>query len=501
MDRPPVTGNANRPWPLEPPLHVEPTTADAQDPRRWKALALLGSAFFMVILDATIVLTAIPSIQESLNLSVAGVQWVLTGYAVTFGGLMLFFGRVADLVGRRRVFLAGVALFVLSSLLCGIAWTGAVLLAARAIQGVSAAIMAPTALAMVVSVFRDPTERNRALGVWGALGGIGATAGLLVGGVITSGLGWQWIFYINVPIGVVIFLLVPALVDDSRERVTMRRFDAAGAITITAALVLLIYSVTYAPEVGWTSPGTIVGLALTAALVVLFLVIESRSAAALVPLRLFTLRTLATGNLAMFAVGLAVDGMLFPLTLYAQQVLGYSALQFGLTSAIMTVMSIVGAFVGQAAVTRMGLRPIAIPAFMLIMIGTLLLTSVSVDGTFFGDLFWGLFIFGPGMGAAFVTSQIAALDGVAEEESGLAAGLVDTSFNIGSALGIAIVTSVTVSLAGQVTTDSPSAALTEGLRSAFLTATVFAGLGLLAWLIPAKHSVLEHQDRPGEPTV
>ena len=463
-------------------------------------MALLGTAFFMVILDATIVLTAIPSIQQSLNLSVASVQWVLTGYAVTFGGLMLFFGRVADLVGRRRVFLAGVALFVLSSLLCGIAWTGVVLLAARAIQGVSAAIMAPTALAMVVSVFRDPTERNRALGVWGALGGIGATAGLLIGGVITSSLGWQWIFYINVPIGIAIFLLVPVLVGDSRERVTLRRFDAAGAITITAALVLLIYSVTYAPEIGWTSPATIIGLALTAALVVLFLVIESRSTAPLVPLRLFTLRTLAVGNLAMLAVGLAVDGMLFPLTLYAQQVLGYSALQFGLTSAIMTVMSIVGAVAGQAAVTRMGLRPIAVPAFLLIVTGTLLLTSVSVDGTLFDGLFWGLLIFGPGMGAAFVTSQIAALDGVAEEESGLAAGLVDTSFNIGSALGIAIVTSVVLSVAGQVSPGNPSAALTEGLRSAFLTAAVFAGLGLLAWLLPAEHTAPQHYDRSGEPT-
>ncbi|TDD64541.1 DHA2 family efflux MFS transporter permease subunit [Jiangella aurantiaca] len=479
-----------------------PGSVDPPDPRRWKALALLGTAFFMVILDATIVLTAIPSIQDDLDLDVAGVQWVLTGYVITFGGLMLFFGRVADLVGRRGVFLAGVALFVVSSLLCGIAWDGWVLLAARAVQGVSAAIMAPTALSIVVSVFRDPAERNQALGVWGALGGIGATAGLLLGGVITSGISWEWIFYINVPIGVAIFLLVPALINETKQRVAVRKFDAAGAISITAALVLLIYAIINAPEVGWGSTGTIFQLAAAAVLIALFLVIESRSSAPLVPLRIFKIRNLTAGNLTILAVGLTVDGMLFPLTIYVQEVLDYSALQFGLTSAVMTVMSIVGAFAGQAAVTRLGLRPIAVPALLLIAVGTALLITVSADGTFWADLFWGLLIFGPGMGAAFVASQIAALDGVAEEESGLAAGLVDTSFNIGSALGIAIVTSVALSVAGDATTDDPKVALTEGLQSAFLVATVFAVLGLLAaFLLPGKTPDPARADADAEATL
>ncbi|MFD0205889.1 MULTISPECIES: MFS transporter [Saccharothrix] len=464
-----------------------PDSVEPPDPRRWKALALLGTAFFMVILDATIVLTAIPSIQEDLNFDVAGVQWVLTGYVITFGGLMLFFGRVADLMGRRGVFLAGTALFVVSSLLCGVAWAPWVLIAARVVQGISAAIMAPTALSIVVSVFRDPAERNQALGVWGALGGIGATAGLLLGGVITSGISWEWIFFINVPVGIAIFLLVPALISESKERVAVRKFDVAGAITVTAALVLMIYAIINAPEVGWGSTGTIVQLVAAAVLMVLFIVIESRSAAPLVPLRIFKLRTLTAGNLTIFAVGLTVDGMLFPLTLYVQDVLDYSALQFGLTSAVMTVMSIVGAFAGQAAVTKLGLRPIGVPALLLIAVGTGLLITVSANGTFWGDLFWGLLIFGPGMGAAFVASQIAALDGVAEEESGLAAGLVDTSFNIGSALGIAIVTSVALSVSKGFATDDPKIALTEGLQSAFLVATVFAVLGLLAaFLLPGK---------------
>jgi EmrB/QacA subfamily drug resistance transporter len=475
-------------------MTVQPE-AWTSDPRRWKALALLGAAFFMVILDATIVLTAIPSMQHDLGLSVAGVQWVLTGYAVTFGGLMLFFGRVADLAGRRAVFLTGVAVFVGSSLLCGIAWSGGVLVAARAIQGVSAAIMAPTALSLVVSVFADPAERNRALGVWGALGGIGATAGVLLGGVITAGLGWEWIFFINIPIGIAIFVLVPFLIDESRERVAVRRFDVAGAVTITTALILLIHAVVNAPEAGWAGARTIAELGAAAVLVALFLVIEARSAAPLVPLRIFQLRSLVAGNLTIFAVGLTVDGMLFPLTLYVQEVLGYSAWEFGLTTAVMTVMSIVGAFAGQAAVTKLGLRPIAVPALLLMAVGTLLLVSVPVDGTFLNDLFWGLLIFGPGMGAAFVASQIAALEGVAERESGLAAGLVDTSFNIGSALGIAIVTSAAVSVADGTATGDPAVAMTEGLQVAFLVAAAFAALGVgSALLLPGRSAKVDETD-------
>jgi EmrB/QacA subfamily drug resistance transporter len=487
---------------------------DEPDPRRWKALAVLASAFFMVILDATIVLTALPSIQEDLGLSVSGVQWVLTGYAVTFGGLMLFFGRVADLTGRRLVFMAGVMLFIASSLLCGLAWSSGILIAARMLQGVAGAIMAPTALALVMTMFSDGTERNKALGIWGGLGGVGATAGLLLGGVITSGLGWEWIFYINIPIGAVILLLCPMLVPESRDLDAIRRFDVVGAMTITTALMLLIYAVTQAPEAGWGSAQTIVLLAGSAALIILFVRIETRSAAPLVPFRIFRSSALVGGNMVIFTAGIAVNAMLFSLTLYAQHVLGYSAVQFGMTSAVMTVMSIGGAFAGQALVTKVGLRPVAVSAMVLIVAGSLLLTSVSVDGTFFGDMFWGLLVFGPGMGAAFAACQIAALTGVVPEESGLAAGLVDTSFNIGAALGIAIATSVAVAvsagvLAGGQPVD-PLYAPTEGFRSAFLVAAVVAGLGLLATLFfpaGARHVVaaqprgeLPEVTRAGGPT-
>jgi len=480
-------------------MNSRPTSQVRQaDPRRWKALALLGLAFFMVILDATIVLTAIPSMQEELGFTVSGVQWVLTAYALTFAGLMLFFGRMADLLGRRRVFMAGLLLFVVSSLVCGLAWSAGVLVAARAVQGISAAIMAPTALSIVVSTFPDGAERNKALGIWGALGGVGATAGLLLGGVITSLLGWEWIFYINVPVGLAVLALCPLLVQESSEQVSRRRFDVVGAATITVGPLLIAYAVIQAPELGWGSPATI-GMFVVAALVLgLFVLTESRSAAPLVPLRIFRNRTLVGGNLLMLAVGLAVDGMLFPLTLYAQQVLDYSAMQFGLMSAVMTGMSIAGAFAGQALVTKLGVRPIAVGGMLLILAGALLLVPVSVGGTFLDDMFWGLLVFGPGMGACFVAAQISALTGVPEEESGLAAGLVDTLFNIGSALGIAIVTSVAVAVSRTAIAENGApeslAALNDGLRAAFAVAAVFAVFGLLVALFVLKRGTGVEKD-------
>ncbi|MGP4103313.1 MFS transporter [Nonomuraea sp. KM90] len=469
-------------------MQAESINAPPQpDPRRWKTLALLGTAFFMVILDSTIVLTAIPSMQGDLGFTVAGVQWVLTAYALTFAGLMLFFGRMADLLGRRRVFMVGLALFILSSIMCGAAWSAEVLVAARSVQGMSAAIMAPTALSIVIATFSDSAERNRALGIWGGLGGIGATAGLLLGGLITDTLGWEWIFFLNVPVGVVILALCPVLLRESRERAAGRKFDFVGAITITVAPLLMAYAVIQAPESGWGSATTIGLLAGALAVLALFVLVEARSAAPLVPLRIFRNRTLVGGNLLMLVVGLAVDGMLFPLTLYAQQVLQYTALQFGLMSAVMTVMSVVGALAGQALVARLGLRPTAIGGMLLIGAGCLLLVPVSVNGSFTSDMLWGLLVFGPGMGASFVAAQIAALTDVPEQESGLAAGLVDTLFHIGSALGIATVTSVAIAVARVTVTETgvPAGslgALNDGLRAAFGVAAVFAALGLVAAL-------------------
>jgi EmrB/QacA subfamily drug resistance transporter len=464
------------------------TVGDGLDPRRWKALALLSVAFLMIILDGTIVLTAIPSMKEELGFSTSGVQWVLTAYALTFGGLMLFGGRLADLLGRRRVFMTGLVLFVAASLLCGLAWSGGVLVGARALQGTAAAFLGPSALAIVMTTFPEGPERNTALGIWGGIGGIGATAGLLVGGSVTSGLGWEWIFFINVPVGLVALALSPVLLRESSDRRRPRAFDPGGAVTITAALVLVVYAVVKAPRTGWTD-GVTVGLLLAAAvLFAVFVVIETRTAEPLLPLPILRSRMVVGGNVAIFAVGMTVDGVLFVLTLYAQQVLGYSAIQFGLMTAVMTGMAIVGALTGQAVVTRIGLRPVMVCGMVLLGSGCLLLTRVSADGGYVDDLLAAMLVFGPGLGAAFVAAQIAALTGVREQDSGLASGLVDTAFRIGAALGTAVASTVAVSRTQEVlaradSTVATGPALTEGFRAAFAVTAVIALVGLVAALV------------------
>jgi EmrB/QacA subfamily drug resistance transporter len=457
------------------------------DPRRWLALALLGTAFFMVILDGTIVYTALPVIGSELEFSSSGVQWVMSAYLLCFGGLLLLGGRAADLLGRRRVFMAGVGLFVCSSLLCGLAWSPAALIGARVVQGVSAAIMAPTALSLLMTVFPEGPERNKALGIWGGIGGVGATTGLLVGGLITDSLGWEWVFFVNVPVGAALLVLGPRLLPESIDPACPRSFDLAGAATVTAALVLLIYGITGAPAAGWTSPRTIALLTASASLLALFGLVEARSRGPLVPLRIFRSRALIGGNLVLLTAGMSVDGILLIVTMYAQEVLGYSTLQFGLMTAVLTVMSVVGAYSAQAVVTRTSFRWVGVAGMALVGTACLLLTQVSVEGSYWPDLFFGLLIFGTGLGAAFVASQIAALAGVADQESGLAAGLVDSSFNIGGALGIAVLSTVAVSRADDVQTGAGRAnelqALTDGYQAAFAVAVGIAALGVLLALV------------------
>jgi EmrB/QacA subfamily drug resistance transporter len=458
------------------------------DPRRWLALALLGTAFFMVVLDSTIVYVALPSIDEALGFWAGGLQWVISAYLLTFGGLLLLGGRSADLLGRRRMFMIGVGLFAASSLVCGLASSAQVLVAARVVQGVAAAIMAPTALSLLMTVFEEGPQRNRALGIWGGIGGVGATSGLLIGGPVTEGLGWEWVFFINVPVALGVVALCPTLLPESRAPVGRRVYDVAGAVTITLALVLLVFAVSEAPDAGWTSAQTIGSVAAATIFVATFLRIETHSVAPLVPLRIFRSRALVGGNLVLLTAGAAVDGMLIILTLYAQGVLGYSTVQFGLGVAVMTVASVAGAIGGQALVTRLALRPAAVTGMILVGIACLALTQVSVDGSYFGDVFLGLLLFGAGLGATFVASQIAGLSGVAEQEAGLAAGLVDSSFNIGSALGIAVLSSVAVArtesvIAGADQPVDTALAMTEGFQTAFLVALGIAALGALLALV------------------
>jgi EmrB/QacA subfamily drug resistance transporter len=436
----------------------------------------------MVVLDSTIVYVALPSIDDALEFSAGGLQWVMSAYLLAFGGLLLLGGRSADLLGRRRMFMVGVALFASASLICGLAGSDQVLIAARVVQGSAAAIMAPTALSLLMTVFDEGPDRNKALGIWGGIGGVGATSGLLIGGPVTEGLGWEWVFFINVPVAIGVLALCPTLLPESKAPVGRRVYDVAGAVTVTAALVLLVYAVSEAPDVGWTAPQTVGSIVAAVVLVAVFVRVEARSPAPLVPLRMFRSRTLVGGNLVLLIAGATVDGMLILVTLYAQEVLGYSTVQFGLGAGVMSAASVVGAVAGQALVTRVGPRPIAMAGTSLIAVACLALTEISVDGSYFADLFLGLLLFGAGLGATFVAAQVAGLSGVAESESGLAAGLVDSSFNLGSALGIAVLSSVAVARTGDVLSgpDQPVAAalaMTEGFRTAFVVALVLAAVG------------------------
>jgi EmrB/QacA subfamily drug resistance transporter len=453
------------------------------DPRRWKALALLCTAFFMVILDSAIVVVALPSIDADLGFAAGDLQWVLSAYLLSFGGLLLLGGRAADLLGRRRVFMVGTGLFALASLACGLAGSETALIAARVVQGVAAAVMTPTALSILTTTFDEGPERNKALGVWAAIGGVGATAAWLVGGPITDGLGWEWIFFINVPVALGVVALSPVLLRDSRVRDESRGFDVAGGVTITAALVALVYAVVEAPEAGWADGQTLGLLALAAALIGLFAGIEARSAAPLAPLRMFRSRALVGGNLVLFALGMLAFGMPFILTQYAQHVLDWSPVQFGLASVVMPVMAAVGSATGQALATRGGIRWIVTVSMVLTGVGCLLLTQVSVGGSYLGDIFFGLLIFGPGLGAGYVAGSIVSLAGVAPSEAGLASGLNNTAFQIGGAVGVAILSTVAISEADG---PDPLAALTNGYQAAFTTAIAFAVLGLFAALLLGK---------------
>ncbi|WP_405875880.1 MFS transporter [Streptomyces sp. NBC_00005] len=447
----------------------------ATDSRRWYALALLCVAGFMVILDAQIVVLALPSIADGLGFSASGAQWVMSAYLLSFGGLLLLGGRIADLLGRRRVFMTGTLLFALSSLLCGFAWTAEVLVAARAVQGVSAAVMAPTALSILLNTFDEGHERNKALAIWSGSGGFGATAALLIGGPVTEALGWQWVFFLNVPVALLLLALSPVLLRESRTEAGSRSYDPAGALTVTAALVACVYAVVEAPHAGWLSARTTGLLAAAVLLTSVFLRIEARSTAPLVPLRLLRARTVSGGNLVVFLLGACAFGMSYTLSQYGQGVLGYSPLRFGLANVVMPVGAVVGSYAGQALVTHIGARPVAVGGLALVGAGSLLLAGVPVDGGFVPDLLPGLLLFGPGLGACAVAGSIAALTGVGERESGVASGINTAAFQIGGAFGVAVVTSVALSHSAG---PDRLAALTDGYRAAFTACAVLAAAGL-----------------------
>jgi EmrB/QacA subfamily drug resistance transporter len=455
------------------------------DPRRWLALALLCSAYFMVILDVSIVNVALPSIQQDLHFSPDDLQWVLSAYALTFGGFLLLGGRAADLLGRRVVFMSGVALFTLASLACGLSGSEGMLIGARAVQGLGAAILSPAALSIITTTFEEGSERNKALGIWGAMGGSGAAVGVLLGGILTKALGWEWIFFVNVPVGAFVLVTTRSIIKESRAGNATRHFDALGAVLITSALSLLVFALTQANRVGWGSAQTIGILIASAALHVAFIAVEHRSQAPLVPLGIFArLRTLTGANVVSFLVGGLTFAMFFMLSLYMQQVLGLSALQTGVGYLAVALTAIVSAGVAQALVTKAGVKPVMIVGVTLMGLGNLWFTQVSADGSYAVDLLPGFLAIGVGLGFSFVPMSIAALAGVEPQEAGLASGLFNTSQQIGGALGVALFSTVATNRTSDLLAEGESraAALTSGFTLAFWVAVGFAVLALVATL-------------------
>jgi len=469
------------------------TAATTPDPRRWSALAVLGVAYLMVVLDVSIVNVALPSIQTDLDFAPADLQWVVSGYALAFGGFLLLGGRAGDLLGRRRLFMVGLALFAIFSAMCALSTSDGMLIAARLLQGAASAVLAPSVFSITMVTFTEGAERNKALGILGAIAGAGAAIGVLLGGILTEYAGWEWVFWINVPIGLVSLFLVPRFVQESKVAGLARNFDAFGATAVTGGLLLLVFGLTQANNEGWTSGQTIGVLAAAAVLLIAFLVIESRNRHALMPLGFFRRRTPTGANIVGFGLGTVVFSMFFLLSLYMQQVLGLSAMETGVGYLAVALTAVFASGVAQALVTRMGVKPALAFGLAAILAGLLWFTQISVDGSYFGDLFVGFVLIGIGLGFSFVPVSIAALAGVPMQEAGLASGLINTVQQIGGALGVAILTTVSTTRtenALESGTDAPHA-LTDGFSVAFWVAAAFAVAAILATLFTLRRADLD----------
>jgi EmrB/QacA subfamily drug resistance transporter len=477
------------------------------NPRRWLILGIVGAAFFMTILDVAIVNVAIPSIEKDLHITEERVQWVITAYAITFGGFLLLGGRMADLLGRKRIFLLGLTVFTLSSLACGLshaANSAAVLIAARAVQGLGAAIISPAALSIVTTTFTEGAERNKALGIWGALGGSGAAAGVLFGGILVKYLGWEWIFFVNVPVGVLVFFLATAFVPESRIEVAERRFDVAGAVTVTGGLALLVYAISKAPNVGWGSARTILLLIASAAILAVFVLIELRGRAPLMPFGIFRNRSLSAANIVGFLLGMVIFANFFLLTLYVQQVLGWSALKTGVTFLATAGTTVIWAGVAQALSTRFSPRPIMTAGLLIMAVALFGYTRIPVDGHYWPNLLPEYLVFAVGLAFSFVPVTIAALTGVRPDEAGLASGLLNTTQQIGGAIGVAVVTTIFTTQAKDLlaTRHTPAAAFTSGYQHGFWALLVLSVAGAVASFVllrGIKPAELTEQEAVGAP--
>ena len=442
----------------------------------WVVLVLICFAQFMVVLDATVVNVALPSIQKDLGMTEANLQWVVNAYTLVFGGFLLLGGRAGDLLGRKRLFLGGVIVFTLASLLDGLSTSSGMLIGARALQGLGAAFISPAALAIISTTFKEGSDRAKALGVWAAIAIGGSAVGLVLGGALTQAFSWPWIFFINVPVGVAVFFFSLRIVPESRDEAAHRSFDVPGAITVTGGLMALVYAIVQTEQKGWGSVQTIVTFLIAVALLVGFVLIELRAKAPLVRLSIFRVRSLSAANVTMFLVGSGLFAMFFFNSLYIQRVLGYGPLKAGLAFLPFTAGIMVSAGIASAYGPKIGIRLVAAVGMVIAAAGLLLMTRIPVDGTYLTSVLPSLLLVSLGTGAVFVPLTLVATTGLQDEDQGLASGLFNTSQQIGGALGLAILSTI----AASHTNDSSKAQLVHGFHWAFAGSSVFVLGGLVA---------------------
>jgi EmrB/QacA subfamily drug resistance transporter len=468
----------------------------------WLVLVLVCLGQFMVILDATIVNVALPSIQADLGFSAADLQWVINSYTLVFGGFLLLGGRAADLVGRRALFVAGVIVFSAASLLNGLSNSAEMLVAARGLQGLGGALVSPAALSIITTTFAEGPDRTKAMGVWGAIAAGGGAFGLLLGGILTEALSWEWIFFVNVPVGIAAAVLAWRYVPESHAEQRPDSFDFAGAVTVTSGLIVLVYAIVKAEEYGWGSAETLGLAALAVALLAIFVLIERRSSAPLVRLGIFKIRSLLGANLVLLVVAGGLFANFFFSSLYVQQILGYTPLEAGLAFLPVTLGIVAGSGLSQVLVKKLGVRETTMGGMVLASAGLFLLSQAEVDGTYLGTLLPGLLLMSVGMGLTFVPVTLIATTNVSAEDAGLASGLFNTSQQIGGALGLAVLATLAANKTASVITDvGQAAALVEGYQVAFAGAAILmlVGVVLLAALVRRSDVANVSPDQPVGP--
>ena len=454
-------------------------SAAPQPSNKWLALALLATAQFVIVLDASIVNVALPSIGKDLDFSQDDLSWVVNAYTLIFGGFLLLGGRLADLLGRRRLFMSGLILFALASLAGGLAQSELWLIIARSVQGLGAALVSPAALSIVTTTFSEGAERNKALGVWGAVADSGGAAGVLLGGVLTKYAGWEWVLFVNTPIGLAAAFIAPRLLGESRDE-RERTFDVAGAVSVTAGLALFVYTLVNANQAGWGSTETLALGAVAIALLVAFVFIELRAAHPLVPFSIFRLQTLRGSNIVALLIGMSLFSMFFFISLYLQQILHYDALKAGFAYLPLAVSIIISAGVASQAVTRIGFKPTLITGMVLITVALLWFSQVSAPGgSYLSDVLFPSLLAAVGLGFAFVSVTIGAVAGTKPQDAGLASGLINTSQQVGGALGLAILAAIANAATDNSNAASHLVALNDGFRIAFLVGAGFALAGAI----------------------